>query len=229
MFRRHLSRWTMNTWTFLDGGRLLPSAAGARVVLRRQRRSETEDKENACSTCSEPLCACGCLSVCSVRLVCSFCSVAVLSIPFPFLAMLRPARAALRAASSCSPSCGPAVGGTPSNKPSGAWCLVLRQLTLRPGRSETSVERLSLSCAWVRHVSMRGTAPHAEADGAQLHHISSQACTFFLFLKIGRRNPLQDLTPLPIRAGSLLLAQAVIPPRLHRRFILHIYMDSCQW
>lgn len=38
---------------------------------------------------------------------------------------------------------------------------------------------------------------------------TSQACTFFLFLKIGRRNPLQDLTPLPIRAGSLLLAQAL--------------------
>lgn len=141
----------------------------------------------------------------------SVCSVRLLSCPFRFHSWPCCGQLGLR----CEPlhlaarhAVLQSAGRLPILEPSGAWCLVLRQLILRPGRSETSVERLSLSCAWVRHVSMRGTAPHAEADGAQLHHISSMYSFSFL-LKIGRRNPLQDLTPLPIRAGSLLLAQAL--------------------
>lgn len=96
--------------------------------------------------------------------------------------------AARRRPRSCSQSA--------SGKASGAVCLVLRQPILRPGGSETSVERLSLS--WVRRGPERGKAP-------QLHRI--QASPYFCFLDsvdIGHRNPLQDLTPLPIRAVWLL-------------------------
>lgn len=195
-----------DTWAFSDGGRLLqvlpaPELSFVGSDAARQRTKSLHAAHAASHFVHVAV------SV-FVPSVCSVCSVRLLSCPFRFHSWpccsqlglrYEPLHLAVRRAV-LQP------GGTPSNKPSGALCLVLRQLILRPGRSETSVERLSLS--WVRHVSMRGKAPHAESDGAQLHHISSMY--FFLFLKIGRRNPLRDLTPLPIRAGSLLLAQALL-------------------
>lgn len=185
--------------TLLDCGRILQRAAGVRVVLRRQRRSETEDKNPA--ACSQPLVhMAGCLSVCSVcpsRLCCSR-SCAQQSCPFRFHSWPcgNPARAALRAAPSCSPS--PAVlqsAGRLQVKASSALCLVLRQPILRPGGSETSVERLSLS--WVRRAPERGKAP-------QLHRI--QASTSFCFSGFCQDWPTQSTARLdaPADPGHLL-------------------------
>lgn len=72
----------------------------------------------------------------------------------------------------------------------------------------------SLSCV---QVGLRPAASASRYPGARL----TAACSYFLgSVKIGRGNPPQDLTPLPIRAGSLLLAQALIFRRLCRRFNL---------
>lgn len=149
------------------------------------------------------------------RLCCSVLCSEVVSIPFPFLAMRQPARAALRAASSCSSS--PAV-----LQPAGR--LSVKQAAPCVSFSD-SLFCVQAGLRPASNASRYAGSAVPRGEGQRHSCTASKHVTSFCLLdsvKIGRRNPLQDLTPLPIRAVSLLWLS---PPLVQS----YIYMDSCQW